>query len=93
MVTSASIDLQPNNLSTPAYGAWTRTDDGNYNVNFFFFTFDPTGNPSGSGEVRAHLTVDGDHQRGSITLTIFDLSGIVVFTEGGKIEVTRIKAD
>jgi hypothetical protein len=93
LVSSASVDLQPNNLATPGYGAWQRTDDGTYAVKFQFFTFDPHSNPSGSGEVRARLTVDGEHLHGHFTVTISDLTGQVVFTASGSLEATRIEAN
>jgi hypothetical protein len=93
LVSSASVDLQPNNLATPGYGAWRRTDDGRYAVTFQFFTFDPHSNPAGSGEVKARLTVDGDHLHGHFTVTIFDPAGHVVFTASGSLEATRIEAD
>jgi hypothetical protein len=93
LVSSASIDLQPANLSTPGYGAWKRTDDAGYSIQFFFFTFDPSGNPSGSGEVKAQITVDDDEFRGPFSLTIFNTSGTAVFTGSGTVEATRIEVD
>jgi hypothetical protein len=93
LVNSASIDLQPNNLSTPGYGVWKRSDDGTYSVRFVFFTFDVSGNPSGSGEVKGQITVDDDEFHGPFSLTIFNSSGTVVFTGSGTVEATRIEAD
>ena len=97
LVHSASPDLQNTtaapNLSTPSYGAWKRTGSGKYAVRFFFFTFDAQTNPSGSGEVKEQLTVDGDELNGTVEVTIFDANGHVVFTDDGKITAQRIEAD
>jgi hypothetical protein len=91
LTSSASIDLQPSNLSTPSYGAWRRTHPGQYDIKFRFFTFDAQSNPAGSGEVNATVTVEGNSLQGSFTLTIFDLAGNVVFSTTGAIQATRIE--
>jgi hypothetical protein len=97
LVHSASPDLQNTaaapNLSTPSYGAWKRTGSGKYAVRFFFFTFDAQTNPSGSGEVKEQLTVDGDELNGKVEVTLFDTNGHVAFTVDGKITAQRIEAD
>jgi hypothetical protein len=97
LVHSASVDLQNTsaapNLSTPSYGAWKRIGSGEYAVKFFFFTFDTLTNPSGSGEVRERITVDGDELHGKIELTIFDSTGGVVFTDNGGLTAHRVEAD
>jgi hypothetical protein len=92
LVSSASVDLSPQFLSTPGYGAWKRTGDNRYAVHFEFFTFDSSSAPSGSGEIVATVTVDDDRQHGSFTLRIFDLSGTVVFTTTGTLQARRIQA-
>ena len=91
LTSSASIDLQPNNLSTPSYGAWRRTHPGQYAIKFRFFTFDAQANPAGSGEVDASVTLEDNSLQGSFTLTIFDLAGNVVFSTTGAIQATRIE--
>jgi|GEM_PF-6359049 len=97
LVHSASVDLQNTtaapNLSTPSYGAWKRAGSGEYSVKFFFFTFDTLTNPSGSGEVRERITVDGDQLHGTIEVTIFDATGAVVFTDNGNLTAHRVQAD
>ena len=93
LVTSASIDLTTQFASTPGYGAWTRIGDGQYRAKFEFFTFDSSRNPSGSGLVRLKISVDGDRQRGPVTLTLFDLAGSVLVTTSGTFDATRIEAD
>jgi hypothetical protein len=94
LVQSSSIDLQPASLSTPSYGAWKRTGPGKYAINFFYFTFDPQGNPSGSGQVKSkNITLDEDVLQGPFTVTLFDTKGVVVFTGGGSLRTTRIEAD
>jgi hypothetical protein len=93
LVTSASIDLTKSNLSTPAFGAWARTHPGRYAVKFQFFNFDAQANPSGSGELKADVKVDGDNLRGPFTLRIFNSAGLVVFKGGGTIESKRIEAN
>lgn len=92
LTTSASIDLQSGQLSTPGYGAWKRTDSNEYVATFWFFTFDQQTNPSGTGRVTGELTVDGDKAHGPFTVTIFDLNDNVVFTTTGTVEFKRIKA-
>jgi hypothetical protein len=91
MVTSASIDLTPQFLSTPGYGAWERTGEGQYRGRFEFFTFGSGGVPAGSGEVRLTILVEGNHQHGPLALTIFDPAGHVVLTTSGTFEATRIQ--
>jgi hypothetical protein len=97
LVHSASVDLHNTtaapNLSTPSYGAWKRTRSREYSVKFFFFTFDTLTNPSGSGEVREWITVDGDELHGKIEVTIFDATGAVVFTDNGSLTAHRVDAD
>lgn len=97
LVHSASPDLQNTsaapNLSTPSYGAWQRTGSGEFAVKFFFFTFDAQTNPSGSGEVKERLTVDRDALHGTVTVTLSDITGNVVFTTSGTIKAKRIEAD
>jgi hypothetical protein len=97
LVHSASVDLQNTtaapNLSSPSYGAWKRTGFGEYAVKFFFFTFDTMTNPSGSGEVRERITVDGDELHGKIDVTIFDATGTVVFTDNGNLTANRVEVD
>jgi hypothetical protein len=99
LVHSVSLDLQNispnNNLSTPSYGAWKRTGSGKYAVKFNFFTFDAQTNPSGSGEVKEHLSVHGDDLTGTLTVTIFDSAGNVVPPSAipGTITAKRIEAD
>ena len=56
---------------------------GEYAVKFFFFTFDTLTNPSGSGEVRERITVDGDELHGTILVTLFAATGAVVLTDNG----------
>jgi hypothetical protein len=91
LATSASIDLTSQFLSTPGYGAWERIGEGHYRARFEFFTFGSGGVPAGSGEVKMTAVVDGDHQHGPLTLTIFDLTGHVVLTTSGSFEATRIQ--
>src|ERR1700694_337515 len=70
LVPSVSPDWQNispnNNLSTPSYGAWKRTGSGKYAVKFNFFTFDAQTNPSGRGEVKEQLRVQGDDLIGTL---------------------------
>jgi hypothetical protein len=92
LVSSGSIDLQPDFLSTPAYGAWKRTGPGVYGLNFFFFAFDPKGNPSGTGQVTSkHLSLDDGVLEGTVDLTIFDPNDVPVFTTTGTVRWTRIE--
>jgi hypothetical protein len=91
LVTSASLDLTPQFLSTPGYGAWTRVAGGRYSMRVEFFTFTAQGVPSGSGEVTATLTVDGDHLSGPQTLTLLDPSGHILVTTSGTIDANRIE--
>jgi len=93
LLASASIDLTPPNISGPSYGVWARGEDSHYSVKFLFFTYDAKSNPAGTGEVKAALTLDGDDLSGSFTLTIFDLTGAVVFTTTGSIAATRVEID
>lgn len=81
------------NLSTPSYGAWKRTGSEEYAIKFFFFTFDTLTNPSGSGEVRERITVDGDELHGKIELTIFDSTRAVIFTDNGRLNARRVESD
>lgn len=90
LVTSASIDLTPQFLSTPGYGAWKRAGEGRYRGRFEFFTFGSTGAPSGSGEVKLTITVEDDRQHGRMTITIFDLTGHTLLTTSGTFHATRI---
>jgi hypothetical protein len=93
LVTSGSIDLSPDFLSTPGYGAWKRAGPGRYAINFFFFTFDTKGNPSGSGQVQADdWTVDEDALKGALTITIFDPNNNPVANGPGSVDATRIEA-
>jgi hypothetical protein len=82
IVHSAAIDLQNTptapNLSTPSYGAWTRTGANTYAVRFEFFTFDTQTNPSGSGVVTEHLIVNGNDLSGSLAITAYDAAGNVI---------------
>jgi hypothetical protein len=55
--------------------------------------FDTMTNPSGSGEVRERITVDGDELRGKIEVTIFDATGAVVFTDDGNLTAHRVETD
>ena len=92
-VSSGSIDLAPNFLSTPAYGAWKRTGSGKYAFNFFFFTFDSKGNPSGSGQAKGDdLTLDEDRLSGTLTITFFDPNDNPVATGPGRFDLKRIEA-
>jgi hypothetical protein len=93
LVTSASIDLTPQFLSTPGYGAWRRAGDGHYRARFEFFTFDSSSAPSGSGEVKLTISVEGNRQHGPMTLTIFDLTGHVLLTTSGSFDAHRIQVD
>jgi hypothetical protein len=97
LVHSTAIDLQNTaaapNLSTPSYGAWKRTGEGKFAVKFEFFTFDTQTNPSGSGEVKERLSVEDDNLHGTLSVTVFDSAGNVVFTAPGTITAKRIEAD
>ena len=91
LTTSASIDLTPQFLSTPGYGAWERVGEDRYRGRFEFFTFGSGGVPAGSGEVKLSIVVDGNHQHGPLALTIFDPTGHVVLTTNGSFEATRVQ--
>jgi len=93
VLTSASIDLTPPNISSPSYGVWAGGEDSHYSVRFLFFTYDKNSNPAGTGEVKGALTLDGDDLHGSFTLTIFDPTGAAVFTATGTIAATRVEID
>jgi hypothetical protein len=93
VIASASIDLQPQFLSTPSFGVWKRTDEGRFAVKFEFFTFDTAGTPSGSGLLRGTVAVDADHIHGPFTLKIFDTTGKTIFTSSGSTTGRRVEVD
>jgi hypothetical protein len=98
VVHSTALDLQNstnnNNLATPSYGAWKRTGEGKYSVKFAFFTFDQHTDPSGSGEVKEQLTVNGNDLTGTISVMVFDTNGNPLGgATPGTLTAKRIQAD
>jgi hypothetical protein len=93
MVTSSSIDLSSRSLSTPGYGAWTRTAGRTFGFAFDAFVFDPQGNPAGVVKARATATLDttGDAWSGAFKFDVFAPNGALVFSGGGTHDATRIR--
>lgn len=76
-------------------GVWTQTDTGKYKLKHPSWTFDGSGNLTGTASIYEAVTLssDGNSYSGSYTIALSDLSGNPVGTYTGTIDATRIAAD
>jgi hypothetical protein len=93
LMTSSSIDLSPRSLSTPGYGAWTRTAPRTFAFTFDAFIFDQQGNPVGAVVARSTVTLNkaGDTFSGPFKFDVIAPNGGIAFSGGGTHDATRIR--
>ena len=76
-------------------GVWVRTGPRTFKLKHPSWTFDTSGNLTGTAIIRATVTVDGDADRfsGSYTVDLYETSGHFLGQVAGPLKGTRIRPD
>jgi hypothetical protein len=84
------LSFTPGYLATAGHGAWKSTGANTFILTYKNLTYDASGNPTGSGEVRQTTTMNGNTYNGSGDYAYFDTNGNVVASGTFTIAAKRI---
>jgi hypothetical protein len=76
-------------------GVWVPTGLFTYDLNHYAFTYDTSGNPTGTANIQESVTLSfgGTLYSGTFTTTLFDTTGTQTAQLTGQISATRITVD
>jgi hypothetical protein len=89
-VEADQLSFTPGYLATAGHGAWKCTGNNKFLLTYVNFTYDASGNPTGSGKVRQTTRLAGNRYSGSGDYFYYDLNGNVVASGTFTITAKRI---
>jgi len=91
-ISSPSLGFPP---ESPGYGVWVKTGKRTSAITFVTVLGDGAGNFAGTDKVRAILTVSstGDGISGVFRVDVFDPGGMLIVSDTGTVQGTRIKVE